>query len=532
MTRAAPLAALLLLYLLLVLPDHPGLLTAGALAVFPLELPVILVLLLAVPRALAVPLRTALAIGLTATTALKLADIAAQSAYLRPFNPVLDLGLVPAAWRMLSGAAGAPAAFAAAVALTLALAATAAGVWWAAGRIANVEIPRIRPALAVVALPALALAVGPSGLPGAASTSHVAWTHARDAWQAHADLARFRAEAAADAYAALPPDAILPGLRGTDVLLVFVESYGRSALTNPRYAPAVAAALQDGEAGLRAAGLAARSAFLAAPVIGGQSWLARATLSSGLWTDNQARYQALLASPRRTLMHLARAAGWQTVAVMPAIAHDWPEAGYFGYDRVLAARDLGYRGVPFNWVTMPDQFTLSAFERIALAPAPRPPVFAEIALISSHAPWTPVPPVLPWDAVGDGRAFDRFATAGDPPEVVWRDPERIRDQYRQALAYSLRAVTGFAARRPALIVMLGDHQPVPLVSEQAGADVPVHVIGSPAALARLDGWSWTPGLVPAPDAPVWRMDAFRDRFLAAFADRPREAAALGPSPPP
>ena len=45
---------------------------------------------------------------------------------------------------------------------------------------------------------------------------------------------------------------------------------------------------------------------------------------------------------------------------MPAITLAWPEAGYFGYDRVLAAHDLGYRGLPFNWVTMPDQFTLAA----------------------------------------------------------------------------------------------------------------------------------------------------------------------------
>ena len=48
---------------------------------------------------------------------------------------------------------------------------------------------------------------------------------------------------------------------------------------------------------------------------------------------------------------------------MPAITLPWPEADWFGYDRVLAARDLGYRGQPFNWVTMPDQFTLAAFER-------------------------------------------------------------------------------------------------------------------------------------------------------------------------
>ena len=32
----------------------------------------------------------------------------------------------------------------------------------------------------------------------------------------------------------------------------------------------------------------------------------------------------------------------------------------------------------------------------------------------------------------------------------------------------------------------------------------------------LDAWGWQPGLRPAPDAPVWRMDAFRDRFLSAF----------------
>jgi hypothetical protein len=35
-------------------------------------------------------------------------------------------------------------------------------------------------------------------------------------------------------------------------------------------------------------------------------------------------------------------------------------------------------------------------------------------------------------------------------------------------------------------------------------------------LDRVAGWGWTDGLRPAADAPVWRMDAFRDRFLTAF----------------
>ena len=193
-----------------------------------------------------------------------------------------------------------------------------------------------------------------------------------------------------------------------------------------------------------------RSGFLASPVVGGQSWLAHASLLSGLPIDSQGRYAALLASPRRTLLHLASAAGWRTAAVMPAITSAWPEAGYFGYDTVLAAADLGYRGKPFNWVTMPDQFTLAALERRLLAPRARAPVFAEVALISSHAPWTPMPPLLPWEAIGDGRVFDRHAAAGDPPEVVWRDRERVRDQFRQALDYALqrRGQLRRAPRRP------------------------------------------------------------------------------------
>ena len=108
--------------------------------------------------------------------------------------------------------------------------------------------------------------------------------------------------------------------------------------------------------------------------------------------------------------------------------------------------------------------------------------------------------------------------------MVWRDRDRVRDQYRQSLDYVLRVVPAFAARlaarpaaRPTLLVVLGDHQPAAFVSEDdKSRDVPLHLIGPPDLIAKLDGWGFTPGLVPAADAPVWRMDAFRDRFLEAF----------------
>jgi hypothetical protein len=70
----------------------------------------------------------------------------------------------------------------------------------------------------------------------------------------------------------------------------------------------------------------------------------------------------------------------------------------------------------------------------------------------------------------------------------------------------------------AVVVMLGDHQPFSVVTgADTSHDVPVSILArDPTVLSRTDSWSFTPGLKPAAGAPVWPMDAFRDRFLTAF----------------
>ena len=257
--------------------------------------------------------------------------------------------------------------------------------------------------------------------------------------------------------------------------------------------------------------------------MGGQSWLAHGTLASGLRLDNQTRYGAMLASPRRTLYEIAADEGFRTVAVMPAITLAWPEGRMLGFSEIFGAADLGYRGRPYNWVTMPDQFTLTALDRIRATRGGHS-TFAQVALVSSHAPWVPVPQLVDWEAVGDGTILNRWAEAGDPPEVVWRDRDRVRDQYRQSIDYALRAVLGHAARQTGalpLIVVLGDHQPAPFVALGESRDVPVHVIGPPDLVARTHGWGWTEGLVPDPGLPAWPMEDFRDGFLEAFSRRRR-----------
>jgi hypothetical protein len=49
-------------------------------------------------------------------------------------------------------------------------------------------------------------------------------------------------------------------------------------------------------------------------------------------------------------------------------------------------------------------------------------------------------------------------------------------------------------------------------------------------LDDISSWGWQPGLRPAADAPVWPMDAFRDRFLDAFNGQPKTLALNGEQP--
>ena len=162
-------------------------------------------------------------------------------------------------------------------------------------------------------------------------------------------------------------DRLLTGLRGKDVLLLFVESYGRVAVQGTSFSPAVAHTRPRDEQ-LRAPGFAARSAFLTSPTFGGISWLAHVTLQSGIWADSRRRYDQLVKTHRFTLGQAFKRAGWRTVADLPENNRDWPEgSSYYHYDRVYDRRTLGYRGPMFGLPSMPDQFVFGALQRLELA---------------------------------------------------------------------------------------------------------------------------------------------------------------------
>ena len=453
---------------------------------------------------------------------LRLLDRGFYFAFDRAFHPVYDAAYAGSALGLLGdsiGRVGALAVFIGAGVLCVALLAL---LPLSAVRVTRLVARHRRPTIRIVAVlaaisivPALTGA-GPEPVRQLASTSAARLaTQVRDDLRDQQEFVRALKQ---DPFRDTPGNDLLTGLRGKDVLLVFVESYGRTALDSP----VVGSALKAGDRRLQQAGFSSRSGFLTSPTFGGISWLAHSTLQSGLWVNNQRRYDHLVTLDRLTLTDAFGRAGWRTVADVPSNDEDWSVAKtYYHYDKVYDRRNVGYAGPPFSYASMPDQYTLAALQRLELEKPNRAPVMAEVDLVSSHTPWAPLPRLVDWSRLGDGSVFDPMPAEGDSPEDVWRQPDRVKAAYAQSIAYSLDALTSFVQQlhdRNLVLVVLGDHQPASIVSGNgASHDVPVSIIAAdPAVTDRVADWGWRDGLRPDAGAPVWPMDTFRDRFLTAY----------------
>jgi hypothetical protein len=525
------LAAIAFIFIALVIPNRISDITVSSLLFFPLEL-LLLCLLLLLPGRGGLLLRWVMAVLLAVGLIFKCADMGTFKVFARPFNPVFDGYLFANGMNLLNGAIGAVGAALVAVLLVALASVIIAGAFWVLGRVQRLLRMSVHTSVALLlgglVLWLLLFFIG-SPKASVQFYQHLS-AHTVDIFATAKDMQAFNAQLDKSEGVAHSNDNLFAQLRGKDVLVVFVESYGRTALDNPEFAPQIRPLLERTTNELAEKGFAARSGFLTSPTVGGLSWLAHGTAMSGLWIDNQIRYNSLMLSERPTLNRLFKQAGWRTVAVMPAITMAWPEGQFYGYDEIYDAQHLGYQGKPFNWITMPDQYTLSAFQQRELAKPSiklaRTPVMAEIALISSHAPWTPIPQLIDWNAVGDGTVFNAQATSGDSPEEVWKDNARFRLQFRLSIEYALETITSYVANYGddnLVVLVFGDHQPAPIVTGDSGdfkagsRDVPVHFIArDPKVMEAIASWHWTEGMLPSADAPVWRMDELRNKLIDTF----------------
>jgi hypothetical protein len=513
----------------LLLPNELAKITPWTFLRIPVEAVVGIAVLLALPARPRRLLAILAGAGLALVTVLKAVDMGFYSVLDRPFDPVFDTTLFDPAYVFLTQAVGKAGAVGAVIGVVLLVVALIVLMTLAMLRTTRQLVTHRQTATRATAALVLAwfvcAALGAqvvSDAPLAATdTAAIAKGHAAQIRTSLRDQKMFEGEAKVDVFRNTPGERLLTALRGKDVLLTFIESYGRDAIEDPLYAAQVGSALDDGNRRLAAAGFDSRSAYLTSSTAGGGSWLAHATLNSGLWIDNQKRYNTLVSSDRLTLSSAFSRASWRTVGIMPGVTQAWPEGRFYGYDEIYDAKSMGYQGPEFALATMPDQYTLTAFERLERGRAGRGPLMAEMPLTSSHAPWAPLPRMIDWNNVGDGSVFGPMAKEGESPEEVWRDGDKTRAHYRQSIQYSLTALTSYVERHGddnLVLIFLGDHQPAPLLTGKGAThDVPISIVTRDrAVLDRISSWQWEQGIKPSKDAPVWRMDTFRDRFLTAY----------------
>jgi phosphatidylglycerophosphate synthase len=532
-SAALTVLAFALVWVGLVAPDNPLRLTAAAFLRVPLEGLVLIAAAVALPATArrVMPWIVGPILGLVVI--LKVIDVGFFVAFDRPFDPYQDASYAGIGIETLRASIGASDAHLAIAGLVALVGALLVLTTLAVRRLTRVAAAHRRLSLrAVAALGAVWIVCWAFGahlvahVPVASTSS--AGLVVDEVSMLRTDLedhSVFAREIGRDSFRGTPAGRLLTGLRGKDVILAFVESYGKVAVEGSSFSPQVDSVLAGGTARLRAAGFSARSAFLTSPTYGGISWLAHSTMQSGLQVDTPRRYDQLVASDRLTLSDAFKQGGWRTVDDVPSDERAWgPGTSFYHFDKLYDRRNVGYRGPTYAYASMPDQYVLAALQRLELARAHRRPVFAEVDLVSSHTPWTSIPRMIDWRRIGDGSVFKQLPVHATSKDALWSDSGRVRAAYGQSIRYTLSSLVSYVqhyGRRNTVLVVLGDHQPSTIVSGLgASHDVPISVIAhDPAVLRRIAGWGWNDGLEPSPRAPVWPMSAFRDRFLGAFDGR-------------
>jgi phosphatidylglycerophosphate synthase len=523
----------------LVAPDRPWLISPAAFIRIPVELLVLVAVALVLPDW---PRRIVAALAgilLSVLTFAKILNIAFYEYVDRAFNPVFDWGSIGSALGVVRDTIGPKRTDIALVLLGLGLSLLVGAITAATIHITTVAARHRRVAVrglaGLTAVWAVCAGLSLQFIPGSpvASTSGVglAVAQVRATQAAFSDQRLFeRAIHSPDPEASVPASDLLSGLRGKDVIIAFVESYGQVSIRGSNFSPGIDAVLRRSTVSLARAGWSARSAWVTAPGYGGISQEAHSTLQSGLWVNSRQRYTELVSGSRFTLSDAFDKAGFRTVNDSPATDDERFQSGtqFYHFDKLYDRSNVGYHGPAFGYAPMPDQYILSAFQRLELGPGHKP-VMAEIDLVSSHSPWAPLPTMVPWNRVGNGSIFDPMRASGEAPLSVLESASKERKAYGTAIQYSLQGLTSWVTELndPNLVlILLGDEQPdTPITSPGASHNVPISIVAhDPSVFRQIASWHWQDGLLPGQSAPLEPMSAFRNQFLGAFSTATSQTA--------
>lgn len=311
----------------------------------------------------------------------------------------------------------------------------------------------------------------------------------------------------------------LRGLKGADVILVFLESYGAVTYDHRDFRAALDPRRSELAVAAQASGKDIVSAFVESPTFGGSSWLAHLSFLSGVEVRDPYAYSSLMVQQRPTLVSTFAMSGYRTVAMMPGLRQPWPEGAFYGFDRIYQRNDLEYRGPEFGWWSIPDQYTLAKLDALEWTPKPRAPVFAVFPTSTTHTPFGPVAPYQPdWSRMLGAEAFskeDVERALAEKPDLMNLGPSYVR-----AMAYEFATLSGYVREHAGddmVLIIVGDHQPPAAVSgKDAPWSVPVHVVAREGPiLEKLVAGGFHRGVTP-PRASIGSMHELLPLLLEAF----------------
>jgi hypothetical protein len=485
------------------------------------------ILLLAIAARFGSPSRRWLS-GLAAAWVLlvigRYAEVTAPALYGRPVNLYWDSRHVSAVVAMLVRVASTWRVVLAVVAASLVLVLIYIVLRWAIGRVVEaMREPRPRRALVFAAGVAVLWFAGQRltgwvpGIP--AFSTPVTATYGRQA-------RLLTGEMTGRAARALGPspsfDSDLARVRGADVLLFFLESYGAVSYDRPEFAAALAADRAQLDKDIHATGRDVVSAYVESPTFGGNSWLAHISFLTGIEVRDEDANVLLMAQKRETMATFFAQRGYRSLAIMPGLQEHWPEGVFYGFGEIYGATELDYRGPPFGWWAIPDQFAIARMDEREVAPRQRAPVFVFFPTTGTHTPFRPTAPYQPdWARMLTEQPYD-------PADVerMWnQEPDwmNLGPSYVQALRATYVTLGGYLrhrADRDFVLILMGDHQPPAAVSGTGASwEVPVHVIASrPQLIEALRAHGFRPGLTPAHPA-LSRMHELLPRMLDAFGEK-------------
>lgn len=283
-----------------------------------------------------------------------------------------------------------------------------------------------------------------------------------------------------------------------NVYLLMLEAYGE-VLTRPPFETFTPALAQQVEKRLANRGYHTRSAYSAAPVLGGDSSFSIATMHTGVRLDTASTF-ASFESVSRELPSLTRffeGNSYRTISLMPGNRLPTPDA--FARQEVIEGQDLGFHGHVPPFGAAPDQYSLGFMrERLSQTPGP---VFLSFMNCSTHWSWSYVPAfVEDWRTLADPDEMN------DRPRYGWEPlPTQIEHRpshdYAVAVEYEWRALLEFIESEPtddAVFIIVGDHQPFlgPWQTPDSWL-TPVHVVTRHVpTLEAFDAASFRPHLFP------------------------------------